>query len=145
MTEGSAHLSVSTDFDDRFVAADPGRKALKVLRGVTPESAFPNDSDTPAIGGQPRNRPHVPRLIGAKLLIPELFARFRQTKERAALMPMPKASMDEDSGSPLREDNVWPSSESRSMQPVAEPPLPKELPHLQLWSGVRSSDPRHQR
>lgn len=140
MTEGSAQLCVSPDFDDRFVAADPSRKLLKVLRWITPERAFPNDSDTPAIGGQFRNRPFVPRLIGTELLIPELLACLRQAEEWTAFMPVPKTPMDENDGSPLRQDNVRLSGEFRSMKPIAEALPPKVLPYLQLRPGVLRPD-----
>ena len=145
MTDGSAHLHFRIDLSGPLVAADPRRKPLKVLRGVPSERAFPYDSDTPAIGGQPRYRPHVPRLIGAKLLVPELLARLRQTKERAFLVSMPKASMNEDGGLPPRKHKVGPAGEFRSMQSVAETLVPKVLPYLQLRPSVLSPDPRHQR
>ena len=69
------------------------------------EVALPDDEDLPARLPQSRLVPLVPDLGFPDLLPPPIRPRFREPEVLAVLMPVPVATVDEDDGVVLREDD----------------------------------------
>ncbi len=84
--------------------------------------AFPNRDYLPPLDSQPSPYSIVPLSVPDELSGPELHARLRHSCKRACLpMTMPKASVNEDNGSPARQNDIWCSGQGLHMEPVAKP------------------------
>jgi hypothetical protein len=61
-----------------------------------------------------------------------------------AVVPMPKASMDEDHFSIFREDQVWVAGQIASVQSIAKPPAVQFPPYDHFGPCILALDPGHQ-
>jgi hypothetical protein len=86
------------------------------------ELAFPNDQDSPSVGGKPDLIFLVALDVSFKFLPPKCATRFGDIPA-AASVPMPKTSMNEYYTSPSSKDDIGSSGQFPLVQPVAVPKL----------------------
>ena len=98
--------------------------------------AFPHCDAVPSHFCQAHLLFTVALLVACYLGLPKVRARLGQTKQVAALMPMPETSVYEDNRAELPQHNVWMSRQARMVEPVSESHTEEELAYQYLRLGV---------
>jgi hypothetical protein len=100
------------------------------------EMAFPNDQHSPSQLFQPAARGGVTRAVAENLLRPISGIRFRDARSPAASVPMPKASMYENSRAAAGNRQVGFSGQVGAMKPIAITEATDYPANDLFWSSV---------
>ena len=106
--------------------------------------AFPDDCDAPSQRPKIFDGLSISHDISIEFVLPELCPRLRNGCFFAAGVAMPKASVDEDNDTVLREHEIWRAREVMPMEPVAEPKSMSRSAYSYLCQGVFRPHLRHQ-
>lgn len=134
------------DFPAAFITSYPCRSLAddrsEADASPSPEGAFPNGQMPPAGGVQLRGHFRIARSVTRDLPGPEFSPGAWKTEQRA-VMPVPKASMDEYDGPVARECHIGTARNVASMQPVSETEGVQGLADSQFRAGILAPDTRH--
>lgn len=85
----------------------------------------------------------IPGPVALYFCLPEVHVAFGEDVISATFMAVPEASVYEDDGPVLAEDEVGMPGQTRMIEPVAKATAEQELPDQQLWFGVLAPYRRH--
>lgn len=106
------------------------------------QRALPDHGNAPSVRPELAAHTHVPRLVAADLVTPEVFAGFRPPEQRT-VMAVPEAPVNEDRSIVLRQDQIGFSAQLLCVEPEAEPARMQRLANGHFRAGVRPLDRRH--
>lgn len=135
-----SRVFLSNNLDVFLAAPKPRCQQFADFVRISPQRAFPNNSNPPAGIRQCLDGCGVPALVVLKLGIPEIGAGFRKPRVVAAHMAMPEAAMYEYNRIPLGQDQVRLPSKALGMQSVSEAIRPEVSANLHFRDGVLPPD-----
>jgi len=97
---------VSENLNSSPLTPEPFGKLATGLSLIDADRAPPHDCHAPADVQQRIDCCQITLSIGIELTVPEICSGLRQSKERAALMTVPKASVHENQGFPFGQHQI---------------------------------------
>ena len=85
----------------------------------------------------------IPGPVALYFCLPEVHVAFGEDTISATIMAVPEASVYEDDGPVLAEDEVGMTWQTWMIEPIAKATAEQELPDQQLWFGVLAPYRRH--
>lgn len=151
MTARQMRANIGSDLVDyQDILLIVGCGPYPVCQGVEPpglafraDRTFPDDGDAHARAGQRLNILFVPRDVSGEFVLPEIWPRRRGCTERATLMAVPEAAMDEDCHPMLRQYHVGSARQLGNMQSEAKAMRVEQSSHGHLRPGVPTANARH--
>ena len=111
--------------------------------GGGPEAALPDDYGVPAETGKGLVVAVVALAVALYLRAPEVHVGLGEAEVPAAFVAVPEATVDEDTGAVLAQDDVGVAGQARMVEPVAEAAGVQPAADGHLGLGVSRTDGRH--
>lgn len=109
----------------------------------SPCHALPDDENPPSELEELFDRCLIPSYVFVNLLLPEVGVRLGKPKICASFMPVPEATIDEDHGPMLRQNDIRAAREIAPMQPEPEASSMQATAHYKFWLRVPRADSGH--
>lgn len=110
---------------------------------VVPEGAFPYGGHAPPQRKQPGNVGAVPRPVPKEFRLPKRSTVHGQSERRAALVSMPKATVNLDNAAESWKHDIRAARKSGVMQNIPKPPAMQKSPDPHFRSRVHRTNPGH--
>lgn len=115
----------------------------RLLPPILFQLAFPNRDAMPTHFRKFQLHVYVTLLVPVDFRLPKIAVCARNHKIFAAFMPMPEATIDENTCAVFPQDNIRFSWQPRMIQPITESIVPQIFAHNNLRLGVLPMDGRH--